>query len=197
MVIDGPKIPLRRKCKTNQQKCFAHIWDSIYIKRQINYCLKSYKNRLKTDVLRRFLVRVGRLELPASCSQSKRATNCATPGYGIALSVAFHVVLVVFWPPALRKWFPLLVVSQRVVGLGFFPHGWAGYAPKSRALPTALHPDIQFFCMIPCGEEKSKFFVSVGGAVVKPDFAGIFQPGNFRHKLLSQGLPGFRFQGNG
>ena len=69
MVIDGPKIPLRRKCKTNQQKCFAHIWDSIYIKRQINYCLKSYKYRLKTDVLRRFLVRVGRLELPASCSQ--------------------------------------------------------------------------------------------------------------------------------
>ena len=28
-----------------------------------------------------FLVRVGRLELPASCSQSRRATNCATPGY--------------------------------------------------------------------------------------------------------------------
>ena len=29
------------------------------------------------------LVRVGRLELPASCSQSKRATNCATPGYEV------------------------------------------------------------------------------------------------------------------
>ena len=29
------------------------------------------------------VVRVGRLELPASCSQSKRATNCATPGYEI------------------------------------------------------------------------------------------------------------------
>ena len=29
------------------------------------------------------MVRVGRLELPASCSQSKRATNCATPGYEI------------------------------------------------------------------------------------------------------------------
>ena len=26
---------------------------------------------------------MGRLELPASCSQSKRATNCATPGYEI------------------------------------------------------------------------------------------------------------------
>ena len=29
------------------------------------------------------MVRVGRLELPASCSQSKRATNCATHGYEI------------------------------------------------------------------------------------------------------------------
>ncbi|WP_294534994.1 hypothetical protein, partial [uncultured Pseudoflavonifractor sp.] len=44
---------------------------------------------------------------------------------------------------------------------------------------------------------KSKFFVSVGGAVVKPDFAGAFQPGNFRRKLLLQRLPGSRFQGNG
>ena len=26
---------------------------------------------------------MGRLELPASCSQSKRATNCATPGYEV------------------------------------------------------------------------------------------------------------------
>ncbi|ERK59771.1 hypothetical protein HMPREF1545_02220, partial [Oscillibacter sp. KLE 1728] len=44
---------------------------------------------------------------------------------------------------------------------------------------------------------KSKFFVSVGSAVVKPDFAGIFQPENFRRKLLSQGLPDSRFWGNG
>ena len=70
-------------------------------------------------------------------------------------------------------------------------------APKSRALPTALHPDIQFFCMIPCGEGKSKFFVSVGSAVVKPDYVGVFQPGNFRRKPLSQGLPGSRIQRNG
>ena len=70
-------------------------------------------------------------------------------------------------------------------------------APKASALPTALHPDIQFFCMIPCGEGKSKFFVSVGGAVVKPDFARVFQLGNFRRKLLSQRLPGLRFQENG
>ena len=36
--------------------------------------------------------------------------------------------------------------------------------------------------MIPCGERKSKFFVSVGGAVVKPKIAGVFQAGNFRRK---------------
>ena len=29
------------------------------------------------------LVRVARLELAASCSQSRRATNCATPGYDV------------------------------------------------------------------------------------------------------------------
>ena len=51
--------------------------------------------------------------------------------------------------------------------------------------------------MIPCGERKSKFFVSVGGAVVKPKIAGVFQAGNFRRRLLSQRLPGSRFQGNG
>ena len=77
------KLCLQRKFKTSPQKRVDHICDFIYAERQTNYCLKNYENRLKTAVLRRFLVRVGRLELPASCSQSKRATNCATPGYGI------------------------------------------------------------------------------------------------------------------
>ena len=63
------KLCLQRKFKTDPQKCVDHIWGLIYAERQTNYCRKSYKNRLKTSVLRRFLVRVGRLELPASCSQ--------------------------------------------------------------------------------------------------------------------------------
>ena len=77
------KLCLQRKFKTSPQKRVDHICDFIYAERQTNYCLKNYENRLKTSVLRRFLVRVGRLELPASCSQSKRATNCATPGYEV------------------------------------------------------------------------------------------------------------------
>ena len=54
------------------------------------------------------MVRVTGFEPAASCSQSRRATNCATPGYFVILS------------------------------------GWA-YSPKAGALPTALHPVIQFF----------------------------------------------------
>ena len=53
------------------------------------------------------------------------------------------------------------------------------HAPKPPALPTALIPDIRFFCMILCGEGKSKFFVSVGSAVVKPGFAGGSSGGGF------------------
>ena len=64
------KLCLQRKFKTSPQKRVDHICDFIYAERQTNYCLKNYENRLKTDVLRRFLVRVGRLELPASCSQT-------------------------------------------------------------------------------------------------------------------------------
>ena len=32
------------------------------------------------------MVRVEGFEPPASCSQSRRATNCATPGYFVVLS---------------------------------------------------------------------------------------------------------------
>ena len=96
----------------------------------------------KKAVFQRKVVGVQGLEPWASCSQSRRATNCATPRYEVRRS------------------------------------GWA-YSPKPPALPTALIPDIRFFCMIPCGEGKSKFFVSVGSAVVKPGFAGGSSGGGF------------------
>ena len=51
--------------------------------------------------------------------------------------------------------------------------------PKPPALPTALIPDLRFFCMILCGEGQSKFFVSVGSAVVKAGFAGGSSGGGF------------------
>ena len=39
------------------------------------------KNPSEINDFRGILVRDGRLELPTSCSQSKRATNCANPGF--------------------------------------------------------------------------------------------------------------------
>ena len=99
--------------------------------------------------------------------------------------------------------FPARGKTPSVLASQSFPGFWRSVArtPASRSQITCATncatPGYSIFCMIPCGERKSKFFVSVGGAVVKPDFAGFFQPGNFRHKLLSQGLPGFHFWGNG
>ncbi len=55
-----------------------------------NLSRSKQRNKEKTELLLGFffMVRVGRLELPASCSQSRRATNCATPGYTLFASLA-------------------------------------------------------------------------------------------------------------
>ena len=55
-------------------KCERHL---------LNTLEKLRKTAFSCENSRFSMVRVGRLELPASCSQSKRATNCATPGYTI------------------------------------------------------------------------------------------------------------------
>ena len=167
------------------------------------------------------MVRGTGFEPAASCSQSRRATNCATPGYSVYLSGWPYSPKASALPTALHPDMKFsncgqtcgqrrFLTSYRRGGKCCQPNSPKSFrvfrglrpepglhAPKSRALPTALHPDIQFFCMIPREEGKSKFLVSVGGAVVKPDFSEVFQPGNFHRNLLSQGLPGVRFQGNG
>ena len=51
----------------------------LAVRQNLNRPLERIKARRATALLA-LMVRVGRLELPASCSQSRRATNCATPG---------------------------------------------------------------------------------------------------------------------
>ena len=152
------------------------------------------------------MVRDGRLELPTSCSQSKRATNCANPGF---LVIQFCARCgqtcgqAVFLTTSTCGGSACIAGVSRDCGHGIFRleggatrsqsrratncatpryevrrSGWA-YSPKPPALPTALIPDIRFFCMILCGEGKSKFFVSVGSAVVKAGFAGGSSGGGF------------------
>ena len=81
----NPKTSKKTKIsKTAQAECITAMRSAALIaslqffhrKRKIRTNLQL--GRLRSDYS--VLVRVGRLELPASCSQSKRATNCATPG---------------------------------------------------------------------------------------------------------------------
>ncbi len=157
------------------------------------------------------MVRVVRLERTVSWSQTRRDTNFAIPGYSLfchdttasGKNKDFSVCGHSCGQSRFYGTFGNRGKSRKCrchKAFRRFASPYPGYnhgTPKSRALPTALHPDIQFFCMIPREEGKSKFLVSVGGAVVKPDFSEVFQPGNFHRNLLSQGLPGVRFQGNG
>ena len=166
------------------------------------------------------MVGVRGLEPRASCSQSRRATNCATPRYEVVgLSGRFLPKQARYQLRYTRLW--NCFICGLLCGLGrFLTNGFAEMVPASGSVPAGCGvglfsswmgpvcsqsrratncatPGYSVFCMIPCGEGKSKFFVSVGGAVVKPDFAGVFQPGNLRRKLLSQRFPGSRSQGNG
>ena len=138
--------------------------------------------------------------IPPRHSQSKRATNCANPGF---LVIQFCARCgqtcgqAIFLTTSTCGGSACIAGVSKDCGHGIFRlEGGATRSQTTRATNCA-NPGYSIFCMIPCREGKSKFFVSVGGAVVKPDFSEVFQPGNFHRNLLSQGLPGFRFWGNG
>ena len=67
----------------------------------------------------------GGLEPPASCSQSRCATNCATPrGLSIAHSTSYFLFLVV--PPQSVRWFYLRPCRGRSSAQHLRPHGQSG-----------------------------------------------------------------------
>ena len=74
----SPAILFQKQSKIEKQKivvkCERHLQNTLE---------KLRKTAFSCENSRFSLVRVGRLELPTSCSQSKRATNCATPGYEV------------------------------------------------------------------------------------------------------------------
>ena len=73
------------KCRFAEKPCAA----SIFAKRKRLIVSDTLVSKLSTL----FLVGVGRLELPASWSRTKRATNCATPrnSFYIIISIAVLV----------------------------------------------------------------------------------------------------------
>lgn len=139
------------------------------------------------------MVRVVRLERTVSWSQTRRDTNFAIPGYSFfchdTTARGKNKVFSVCGHSCGQNRFCAVFGNRGKSSkrrcrkaLRRFASPYPGYrhgTPKAGALPTALYPDIRFFCMIPCGEGKSKFFVSVGSAVVKPGFAGGSSGGGF------------------
>ena len=92
-------------------------------------------------------------------------------------------------------------MSQRVVGLGFFPHGWARYAPKAGALPTAQHPDMKLWdCTgvfsqskraTNCATPGYRIFQLWSNMWSTPIFDQLPARGKVLSAQVSQGFPGF------
>ncbi len=92
------------------------------------------------------VVGVKGFEPPTSCSQSRRATNCATPRY-IRFYLRFALLARFAVPEILRslslaKFRPLHHSRLAASAAG----GASAAMPKAGALPTALHPEIYIFC---------------------------------------------------
>ena len=146
---------------------------------------------------------------PASRSQSRRATSCATPGYSVFLHNTMRSKEKASFPCLWAALWSRNRYTYSFSAGGFLPQATV---PRTSGVPLLgewmSHLSTQITCATNCAtpgysvflhdtmrRKKKQVFRVCGGAVVKPDFAGIFQLKNFRRKLLSQGLPGFHFRG--
>ena len=119
------------------------------------------------------MVRDGRLELPTSCSQSKRATNCANPGFlGIQFcsrcgqtcgQAAFLTISACGGSACISG------VSRNCGHSIFQLEGGATRSQTRRDTNFAI-PGYSISAMIPRRGRKSKFFLSVVIPVVKAAF---------------------------
>ena len=119
------------------------------------------------------MVRDGRLELPTSCSQSKRATNCANPGF---LVIEFCTRCgqtcgqAVFLTISTCGGSACIVGVSRNCGHGMFRlEGGATRSQMWRPTNWAT-PGYSISAIIPRRGRKSKIFLSVVIYVVKADF---------------------------
>ena len=125
------------------------------------------------------MVRVGRLELPASCSQSKRATNCATPGYGIFQLWSNMGSTPVFDPFPARGKTPSALAPQS------FPGFWrrATRTPASRSQITCATncatPGYSVFLHDTMRGRKKQVFRVCGRRCGQTQFCGSFSTGEF------------------
>ena len=126
------------------------------------------------------MVRDGRLELPASCSQSKRATNCANPGF---LVIQFcsrcgqTCGQAVFLTTSACGGSACIAGVSRDCGHSAFRlEGGAARSQTRRDTNFAI-PGYSISAMIPRRAVKIKFFLSVVIPVVKAAFVPLSATG--------------------
>ena len=119
------------------------------------------------------MVRDGRLELPTSCSQSKRATNCANPGF---LVIEFCTRCgqtcgqAVFLTTLACGGSACIAGVSRDCGHGIFRLEGGATRSQTRRDTNFAIPGYSISAIIPRREGKSKFFLSVVIPVVKAAF---------------------------
>ena len=141
------------------------------------------------------MVRDGRLELPTSCSQSKRATNCANPGFlviefcsrcGQTCGQAVFLTISACGGSACIEG-----VSRDCVHGIFWLERGASCSQTRRDTNFAI-PGYSISAMIPRRRVKIKFFLSVVIYVVKADFIPLSAIGEILQTQVSQGFAAFR-----
>ena len=119
------------------------------------------------------VVRDGRLELPTSCSQSKRATNCANPGFlviqfcsrcGQTCGQAFFLTISACGGSA------CIAGVSRNCGHSIFRLEVGATRSQTRRDTNFAIPGYSVSAMIPRRRVKIKFFLSVVIPVVKAAF---------------------------
>ena len=119
------------------------------------------------------MVRDGRLELPTSCSQSKRATNCANPGF---LVIEFCARCgqtcgqAVFLTTSTCGGSACIAGVSRDCGHGIFRLEGGATRSQTRRDTNFAIPGYSISAIIPRRGRKSKIFLSVVIPVVKAAF---------------------------
>ena len=134
------------------------------------------------------MVRDGRLELPTSCSQSKRATNCANPGF---LVIEFCARCgqtcgqVVFLTTSTCGGSACIVGASRDCGPGIFRLEGGVARTQIKRDTSFATPGYSISAIIPRRGQKSKIFLSVVIPVVKAAFMPLLA---IRENLANTGV---------
>ena len=152
------------------------------------------------------MVRVVRLERTVSWSQTRRDTNFAIPGYSLfchdtTVSGKNKVFSVCGHSCGQSRFYAVFHnrgksrKRRRRKALRRFASPYPGYnhgTPKSSAIPTSLHPDIQFLPLYHDGEENQRFFCLWSFMWSKPLLCRFPQSEEIPQTQVPQGFAAFR-----